>query len=164
MPDEETMPDESTPPEEAPSDDMDMSGSETSEMSETEAEPKPINLRQITSSDAATLEGELGCAFITSDSTSLMAARANVQGDTPPTGVVNDDGTTVALLGKTSGDFNMLETRAGSFTGTDLTVTVTLGDPSTTKASETVSHFADMIAQRDDGTERTYEGQWVCGP
>lgn len=149
----------------APETEPETSPEEESEPSATTGgDGSEITLLQVTSADVAELQGEIGCAFATGDSTSLLVARANVGDDERASAAINHNGYGERLMSQEAGGFGALESDGGKFGGRGLTITITPGERAPGDGTETVTQSAEMLVQRADGAERTYEGEWVCGP
>ncbi|KCZ55393.1 hypothetical protein HY29_12720 [Hyphomonas beringensis] len=124
-----------------------------------------IQLLPITADTDLDVEGELGCSFQTEpDNALLFVAKANVGDEFRPRGGINNNGYAETLTGVETGGFSALETEGGKFGGKGMTLTLTPNEKRVNDGTETVSHSADLLVQRADGAERTYQGVWTCGP
>lgn len=132
--------------------------------STTGGDGSEIMLQPVGDTEVPPLAGELGCSFAGSDGETLLFAKANVGDDQSPSAVINNNGYGERIVSLQTGGFGMLEADGGKFEGRGITVTVTTGARSGGEGSETVVQKADLLAQRADGAERVYEGDWSCGP
>lgn len=121
-----------------------------------------ITLNPLSESDLteAALPGELGCQFVTAEDAPLLVAMGNVGTSEAARGVVKvgDYVETVAAPGGFDG---MLEGTA--FNGKGKTVEVAVTGPASGDG-ESPPRPATLTYQRADGAEKTYDGQWQCGP
>ena len=123
-----------------------------------------ISLEPVTGTDIPAIPGELGCAFTSADGQTLLVAKANVGDDATPNAAVNNGGYGEALASTQTGGFGALETDGAKFAGRGLTITLTTDGPAGNSATEVTTRPAEMLVQRGDGAERTYQGDWSCGP
>lgn len=123
-----------------------------------------ISLEPVTGTDIPAIAGELGCSFTTMEGQTLLVAKADVGDEATPNAAVNNGGYGEALASTQAGGFGRLEQNGAKFSGRGLTVTLTTDGPAGDSATEVTTRPAEMLVQRADGAERTYEGDWACGP
>ncbi|GAA5138475.1 hypothetical protein [Alloalcanivorax gelatiniphagus] len=121
-----------------------------------------ITLNALTEQDMrqAELPGELGCQFTTEDGQVLLIAMGNVASSEPARGVVKVAGYVEPV--SAPGGFDGI-TDSPTFNGKGKTVQVQVtGKP--TEGGESPPRPATLTYDRADGAQRTWPGQWRCGP
>jgi hypothetical protein len=121
-----------------------------------------IVLAPLTETDLAdiVLEGELACAFATEGGAPLLLARGDAASQDAARGAVKVGGY-VEPVGAPGGFDGMLD--GASFAGQGKTVTVEVTGPAS-GSGESPPRPATLTYQRADGAERTWNGEWTCGP
>ena len=121
-------------------------------------ELSPLTVADI---DGAALEGELACAFLPAPGDApLLLAMGNVASDASSRGVVKVGGY-VEPVAAPGGFDTML--RGARFSGAGKVIRVELTGPAV-GGGESPPNPATLTYQRADGAERTFAGQWQCGP
>ena len=110
--------------------------------------------------EGAMLEGELACAFSIDGGGTLLLAKGNVASNEPSRGVVNVAGYVEPVAAPGGFDAMLRGTR---FSGAGKVVQVELTGPAI-GGGESPPHPATLTYQCADGAERTFAGQWECGP
>lgn len=121
-----------------------------------------ITLNALTEQDMrqAELPGELGCQFTTEGGQVLLIAMGNVASSEPARGVVKVAGYVEPV--SAPGGFDGI-TDSPTFNGKGKTVQVQVtGEP--TEGGESPPRPATLTYDRADGAQRTWPGQWRCGP
>lgn len=110
--------------------------------------------------EGAMLEGELACGFSVDGGGTLLLAKGNVASSDPSRGVVNVAGYVEPVAAPGGFDAMLRGTR---FSGAGKVLQVELTGPAI-GGGESPPHPATLTYQRADGAERTFAGQWECGP
>lgn len=107
------------------------------------------------------LSGELGCAFTANDDV-LLLAKGNVDRAARSEALIRRGDTVEQLMATDEGGYDgMVE---GARFGTrGLVIEVATQQRNETR-NEQVAYNATLRAMRADGAERTYQGDWTCGP
>ena len=117
----------------------------------------PLSAKDI---EVARLGGELACSFATGNAAPLLLARGDVKSEDPAFGVVKV-GDYVEQIAAPGGYDAMLD--GISFVGRGKTVIVAItGDAA--QGGESPPRPATLTYQRTDGAERSFAGNWTCGP
>ena len=121
-----------------------------------------IVLAPLSSTDisAATLSGELACAFSTQGQATLLFARGDVATQEPARGIVKV-GDYVEAVAAPGGFDAML--RGVRFHGKGKTVTIALTAPAS-GGGESPPSPGTLTYERADGARRVFAGEWQCGP
>lgn len=121
-----------------------------------------ISLNALTETDlgGANLSGELACQFMAEDAGPLLFARGNVDSFEPAQGVVKVAGYVERV--SASGGFDGM-TDSPTFHGKGKTVHVRVTDEPS-EGGESPPRLATLTYDRADGAQRTWTGQWRCGP
>lgn len=109
---------------------------------------------------AVNLAGELGCAFSTSGSSPILVAMGNVASREAAQGVVKV-GSSVERVAAPGGFDAML--KGVTFSGAGKTIRITVTGPAR-GGGESPPSPAELTYDRADGAQRTYAGEWTCGP
>ena len=109
------------------------------------------------------LDGELGCAFTLAGADNPLFIGAGYAGvDEPAYGLIKIGGTVERVTSQTPDGFGGMED-GGRFSGRGMTVEIT---PSGADRAdhEGLLQDATLTAMRGDGAERSWTGDWTCGP
>ena len=109
---------------------------------------------------AAKLQGELGCSFTGSGGDMLLIAKGNVGSNDPAFGVVKV-GDYVEQVATPGGYDAMID--GATFGGKGKTIRIALTGPAI-GSGESPPRPATLTYDRMDGAQRSFAGQWTCGP
>ena len=110
--------------------------------------------------DKAKLQGELACSFTSSSSEMLLIAKGNIGSNDPAFGVVKV-GDYVEQVVSPGGYDGMIG--GATFGGKGKTIRVAMTGPAM-GGGESPPRPATLTYDRADGAQRSFAGQWTCGP
>ncbi|RYD65725.1 MAG: hypothetical protein EOP58_06905 [Sphingomonadales bacterium] len=121
-----------------------------------------IELEALSDADLSseTFEGELGCSFSLPGASPLLVAKGNVASKDSAQGVVKVAGY-VERVAAPGGYDGMA--KGVTFSGKGKTVRIAMTGAAQS-GGESPLRPATLTYQRADGAERTFTGQWGCGP
>lgn len=121
-----------------------------------------ITLGALTADDVrqAALGGELGCGFGTAEGAQLLIAMGIVASAEPARGIVKV-GDHVEPVGAPGGFDAMLD--GATFTGRGMTIRIATTGPAR-GGGESPPRPATLTYDRADGAQRSFAGDWTCGP
>ncbi|WP_110678462.1 hypothetical protein [Salinicola sp. RZ23] len=121
-----------------------------------------ITLDALTASDIdeTNLSGELGCQFSTAQASPLLVAKGNVDSSSAAQGVVKVAGYVERVWAPDGFDGT---TDNPTFQGKGKTLRIDVTGASR-EGGESPSRPATLTYDRADGAQRTFEGEWQCGP
>lgn len=108
------------------------------------------------------LSGELRCTFADPDGRILLAGSANVGRSEPVDALIGADGRVTVLQREVAGGFAALR-RGGSFSGSGVRVTVTVGEAEPA-GHEGSANRATLTLVPTGEPPRVAAGRWSCGP
>ncbi|GGC98613.1 hypothetical protein [Aquisalinus flavus] len=110
-----------------------------------------------------TLQGELGCAFTQAGGAAPLFIGMGFAGvDERSQGMVKIGDVVERLTASTADGFDGMR-RGTTFAGRGLTVTIDPTSPDRA-AHEGTDQDATLTAMRGDGAQRSWSGDWTCGP
>ncbi|NHK26882.1 hypothetical protein FF098_003040 [Parvularcula flava] len=122
-------------------------------------------LSPLTAADrrANQLDGELGCAFtLAGDDAPLFIGAGYAGVDEPAYGLIKIASTVERVTSQTADGFGGMED-GGRFSGRGMTIEISpTGEDRADH--EGLLQDATLTAMRGDGAERTWSGDWTCGP
>tara|TARA_R110001606_G_scaffold399306_1_gene584300 strand:- start:27136 stop:27735 length:600 start_codon:yes stop_codon:yes gene_type:complete len=121
-----------------------------------------ITLNALTEGDIgeAGLSGELGCQFTTAGAEVLLLAKGNVGSSDAARGVVKVSGY-VERVSAPNGFDGITDSPTFSGKGKTVRIEIT-GEPD--EGGESPPRPAALTYDRADGAQRTWQGEWRCGP
>ncbi|TZG27727.1 hypothetical protein [Sphingomonas montanisoli] len=109
---------------------------------------------------SAKLQGELGCSFTATGGDILLIAKGNVGSKDPAFGIVKV-GDYVEQVATPGGYDAMIN--GATFGGKGKTIRIALTGPAI-GSGESPPRPASLTYDRTDGAQRSFAGQWTCGP
>lgn len=122
-----------------------------------------IQLQGLQPEDSAGLTGDEFCTFVEEETGDFILVASGVRTSDDPNDARLKVGDYVENYVSTERGFgSMLD--GTSFSGRGFALTIVPGEPVESPEESYQQIDAQLLVQRADGGERTYEGMWSCGP